>query len=280
MFSRRQPQHSVSSAEFEALQFISDEVLEAEDFIQSQFADWQAQGIHPWHGSDAEHLQAALAATAYASDRTAEVMLPYGVVTDHQGQPVRDKVTKTPLILEDVEGFIVPLTANAKSVLEQARGINPNRARVIFDDETRNNLYADSQLPYWPRTSTSLPSRDWQAQDTGTPTVSSKFLEGIIAAADELYVKSAERIDTYYRQTIADVPAEFADFGSVLYEISDTAKRKLSRAAGMLVVKGDFPAIKEEAYMLAHDGFVDTMVSFVAAHAPETLGEEFFPIRG
>lgn len=263
MLFSRQPKPvagTVSSSEFDALQASSDQVLDAPEFLDRLFDEWQSRGVHPWHGEPAEHMQAALAALAYTTDRTAEIMKEHGQVTDGKGHE---------WLLEDVEGFAVPLADTAKQLLAGATAINPGYMEVDFDDETRGRLHPESQLPYWPQTSRGSIA-DWQAE-TG-PAVTPQFIKGVIAAGDELFVQSYGTADRYQTQTIGAIPPEYADFINEVGLRSEEAHAQLEQAKTVLFHAAGATEVNPQLYESVHDGYIDIALGFVALHAPEVVG--------
>lgn len=261
----------ISPEELDALQLASDQVTEAQRYIDETQQNLALREIHPWHADNNTLWRLGLAANALANDRTAELLRDECV--SGEGRKVR--------MSSDAFTFARDLTRNGRRWMDQGTkgSMSTQEEEEIGLDSICRDLNPENMLPFWPRTTAAGSWEAWQGADT--PSVTMGFLRGIVRAGRDLQGHAFNAITTLSdpNRALAPIPPEYDSMWDVIMDIIGNAQVTLDAADGLLAVThGDLSdAAKHDVYMQVHDGYIGMANAWTGTICPPTLGEEFYP---
>lgn len=259
----------VETGDVDVLQRTADQKEIAENFINEQKHKLLMEGVHVWHAPQKTQVQLALATTALTNDRTAEILL----------QRSRSEVNGTFVVPADVHHFASVLSQNALDRMNEARHLQfsfDEHTAHQFDDDFRNKIQPEAQLPYWPAYPINNEYPEWQGEDIAG--VSTDFLQGIITTAREL--QYGIELDMRELATTV-VPPEYEAMPSqIIPQFIGMASLGLETAETLFTGNPDpAPPIREQIYNHTHDAYIHILNASLGAITPPFFGDDFAPIR-
>lgn len=268
MFGRRKiPRQAdgmpmIATGDIDVFQRISDPKEDAEKFILKKKRSIELTGKHLWQATGQEQIQLALARTAFANDRTAEILTTIG----------RKSIKGADTVPEDIQRFALVLSQHSLSLMTEVEATEVSNAeKSELDEAMRSALHPESHLPYWPRVEGSV-QLPWQ-EETGSG-LSREFLEGIMKATIEfqsIYDAEARMFDadSDKPENLGAVPGivkNILEGGAIEHRAAETY------LTGTLEPSAD---IKAAAYQQAHDAYIHMLEAGIALVAPLYLGPDF-----
>lgn len=248
---------------------------QSEQFINDFHNRLMIDGTHPWHATDAEQTSAAMAAVAFAQDRTAEIL--------------RDTATvgrRNDRLPHDVAQFCLELSDTSQQHMRRAQSIANTDPHLTLDDQILSDLQPENMMPYWPlyssRSQYGVEAWQQRPDDDARPSheVSGEFVRGIIAATQELEGHADHSLRSLTEDPVFQTPGEYTSLrdtvNTYLFNETHTLIDLDASAAGWDHLTADQQA---EVYSAVHGQFIKVMQGYIAAACPATLGPDFAPQR-
>lgn len=275
---RREPEQLeglelVEATAIDTYQRASDPNQEAPEFINRIRQELFIHEVHPWHAPNTTQIQLIMAHIALFTDRTAEILSEDGKVETRKGERLP----------ADVATFAFELSKIAIDQFDKGRQVAPDYGKndLEFSDEWRNVLAPEAQLPYWPAFPMVEELPEWQSYELSG--LSTSFLRGIVRAARWIHSVVDEDLRGLTGPSAPmAIPTEYEQAGIPTYiwgriQQADIDLTTAERLVGGVSTLPD--AVKQDAYVKAHDAYVNMIQAALLTVTPQLLGSDFAPQR-
>jgi len=255
-----------STASIEAYQRADDQVTASREFIDGVYESCYLDQVHPWDMSNEVRLSLVFAGSAFAHDRTAEQLLEAGAVTDKHG------VSRA---TADIVTFGTELSKKAAEHMKYAQRTDGYFAdQDLESQETRERLYPEVQLPYWPF----LPGteNEYLWQHPGAHHVTPAFIKGITSAARDIEAEASSLLERF---SAFDGPKPDYTEEAVSYIkrtiLSNTAADLQAAEVMAMGLTDETPtSVLESVYSDVHDGYLRACWALSVVIAPQLIPED------